>query len=96
MEKLKGPDPARRDLVYRWLNGYIGELKEGLTTEQMQIAFLTEQIYQYRVNVCNRAHLDFEDKDMEAIINTFERLNRLCAELMYNHGWIDGALTVQE
>lgn len=96
MEKRKGPDPIRRDLVYRWLNGFIGKEKDSLTDEQMQIAFLAEQIYQRRLNLQKRVNLDFEDRDMEAIIDTYERLNRLCAEFMYDQGWLDGTLTAQE
>ncbi len=30
---------------------------------------------------------------MEAIIKTYEQLNRLCADLMYNQGWFDAANT---
>jgi len=97
MVEERMPDPVRRDLVYRWLNGFIGmEGKERLTSEQMQIAFLTEQIYQYRLNLCKRKNVDFEDRDLEAIINTFEALNQLCANLMYDRGWFDATLTAQE
>lgn len=98
MEERKGPDPVRRDLVYRWLNGYIGREREkdSLTDEQMQIAFLAEQIYQRRLNLHTRVNLNFEDRDMEAIIDAYERLNRLCADFMYNQGWLDGTLAAQE
>lgn len=96
MAAKKVPDPARRDQVYRFLNGFIGGEQGQQTREQMQIAFLTEQIYQYRLNLCECVGLEFENKDMEAIIDAYEKMNRLIGDLMYDHGWLDATLTKQE
>lgn len=88
MEAEKAPDPQRRDLVYRLLNGFIGSEADEtqISRARMPIDFLVEIIYQHRLNLCGRAHLEFEDKDLEAIIAAYEQLNRLCAELMYDQG----------
>jgi len=40
--------------------------------------------------------VDFEGKDIEAIVDTYEHLNRLCVDFMYNQGWLDGVLMAQE
>lgn len=91
MKLVKRPDPQRRDLAYRLLNGFIEV--EDITTQRLdgfkQIAFLEEKIYQHRFKLSNRAGLEFEDEDLEAIVDTYEKLNRLCAELMYDQGWHD-------
>lgn len=96
MDKPKMPDPVRRDLVYRSLNGFIDERPGGQTREQMQLAFLTEQIYQRRLNLCERWGLEFENKDIEAIMDAYEMMNRLIGGLMYDHGWLDATLADQE
>lgn len=96
MKKPKGPDPVKRDLVYQFLNGFIDGEQERQTGEQMQIAFLTEQIYQRRLNLWERVGLEFENKDMEAIMDAYEKMNRLIGDFMYDHGWLDAALTNQE
>lgn len=96
MGEEKTPDPVRRDQAYRFLNGLLGGEQGRQTREQMQIAFLTEQIYQYRLNLCERAGLEFENRDMEAIVDAYEKMNRLIGALMYDHGWLDAMLTKQE
>ena len=85
------PDPRRRELAYQLLNGFmeVDTEPKQLSKEEMQIAFIVERIYQHRVNLCTRGNLDFEDKDLEAIIIAYEQLNRLCACLMYDQGWHD-------
>lgn len=87
----KMPDPRRRELAYQLLNGFMeaeAEPKQ-LSREEMQIVFIVERIYQHRINLCTRGNLDFEDKDLEAIISAYEQLNRLFARLMYDQGWHD-------
>ncbi len=93
MELLKGPDPQRRDLAYRLLNGFV-EVEGGAVQRSGgndQIEFLVEKIYQHRVRLANRVNLDFEDHDLEEMIAAYEKLNRLCAGLMYNQGWYDAS-----
>lgn len=95
LEKGIAPDPNKRAPAYRMLNGLtdIGPLTGCILEEREQIDRLVNQIYQHRLRLCNRVHMDFEDRDMEAIIKTYEQLNRLCADLMYNQGWFDAANT---
>lgn len=95
MEKGIAPDPNKRAPAYRMLNGLtdIGPLTGCILEEREQIDRLVNQIDQHRLRLCNRVHMDFEDRDMEAIIKTYEQLNRLCADLMYNQGWFDAANT---
>ena len=91
MELVKGPNPTRRDLAYRLLNGFI-EVEEG-TVRRLngyeKVESLVEKIYQHRLRLVSRANLEFEDIDLEEIVTTYEKLNRLCADLMYNQGWYD-------
>lgn len=91
MKVVKGPDPQRRELAYCLLNGLIEAGDGGIQRSDgyKQIAFLVGKIYQHRFKLSNRAGLEFEDEDLEAIVATYEKLNRLCAELMYNQGWHD-------
>ena len=88
MKDGTAPDEGRKELAYRLLNGFVeadGELSRG----QMQIQFLVELIYQHRLNLCGKTGLDFEDRDLEAVIAAYERLGHLCAGLMYDQGWHD-------
>jgi len=91
MEQSAGPDPRRRDLAYRLLNGFVEIEIEGMRPlpKYVEIDSLTAKIYQHRIKLCARADLDFEDEDMEGIVSTYEQLNRLCADAMYNQGWHD-------
>lgn len=95
MERRKTPDPIKRDLTYKLLNGFVELEGEPPSSDTMKITFLAELIYQHRINLCKRTNLDFEDKDLEAIISTYETLNRLCSELMYNYGWHAGNRTYE-
>lgn len=91
MELVRGPDPKRRDLVYRLLNGFV-EVEGGAvqrSSGHSQIEALVEKIYRHRLRLANRANLEFEDDDLEEIVAAYEKLNRLCADLMYNQGWYD-------
>lgn len=96
MKTRKIPDPARRDAVYQWINSFSGKETDDMTKDQTQIAALAEEIYQHRLNLCSRGELDFEDQDIEAIVNLYEKLNRLCGSLMYDQGWLDGTLAARE
>ena len=91
MDKRELPESKRRALAYQLFNGFtdVDTAKGPLSKEQSQIAFIVERIYQHRINLCARGNLDFEDKDLEAIISAYEQLNRLCAYLMYDQGWYD-------
>lgn len=98
MDKKKSPDPVRRELAYDLLSGYLegGPHSEAVAEERAKVDALVDVIYQHRFRLCNRAGLDFEDRDLEAIVNTYEKLNRLYADLMYNQGWFDAALALQK
>lgn len=91
MEGKGWPDPVKRDLAYQRLNGFLesDSVKVQPLENSAQIGALVETIYQRRLGLCARAGLDFEDSDLEAIITAYEKLNRLCGELMYNQGWHD-------
>ncbi len=91
MEGSAGPDPRRRDLAYQLLNGFVEIEIEGMRplSKRAEIDLLTAKIYQHRIKLCARADLDFEDEDMEGIVSTYEQLNRLCADAMYDQGWHD-------
>lgn len=94
MVRRTGPDPVRQDLAYRLLNGFL-ELEGAGPASDQELLFLTEVIYQHRVNLCERAGLELEDRDLEAIVTAYERMNRRCAELMYNQGWYAGNRTYE-
>lgn len=97
MELLRGPDPKRRNLAYQLLNGFVEIETEEMqvSREHMRIEPLIETIYQSRLKLCARTGLDFEDDTLETIINTYEQLNRLLAERMYNQGWYDAKQVFQ-
>ena len=93
MKQIMGPNPARQNLAYQLLNGFI-ELELGKMPpphKRMEIDSLVAKIYRHRIKLCARAGLDFEDEDIEAIASTYEQLNRLCADFMYNQGWHDAS-----
>lgn len=94
MDKRKAPDPVRRDLAYDLLSGYLegGPPSEAVAEERAKVDALVDVIYQHRMRLCNRAGLDFEDKDLLEIVSAYDRLNQLIARLMYNQGWHDAAL----
>lgn len=97
MKSIVGPDPRRRDVAYRLLNGFL-ELEMGEvppSKERIQIDSLVARIYQHRIKLCTHADLDFEDEDLNEIVSIYEQLNRLCAELMYNQGWYDAKQAAQ-
>lgn len=98
MDKKKTPDPVRRDLAYDLLSGYLeGRPPSGaIGEERAKVDALADVIYQHRLKLCNRAGLDFEDRDLLEIVNAYDRMNRLIARLMYNQGWHDAALPAQK
>ena len=97
-EKKKAPDPARRDLAYDLLSGFseIGPPSEEINRERAKIDALVDVIYQHRLRLCNRAGLDFEDRDLLEIVNAYDRLNQLVGHFMYNQGWLDAAMAAQK
>lgn len=94
MDKKKAPDPVRREAAYDLLNGYLegGPPTEAIGEERAKVDALVDVIYQHRLRLCNRAGLDFEDKDLLELVSAYDRLNQLIARLMYNQGWHDAAL----
>lgn len=94
MDKKKAPDPVRREAAYDLLNGYLegGPPSEAIGEERAKVDALVDVIYQHRLRLCNRAGLDFEDKDLLELVSAYDRLNQLIARLMYNQGWHDAAL----
>lgn len=94
MGKKKAPDPVRREAAYDLLNGYLegGPPSEAIGEERAKVDALVDVIYQHRMRLCNRAGLDFEDKDLLELVSAYDRLNQLIARLMYNQGWHDAAL----
>lgn len=98
MEKKKAPDPVRRDLAYDLLSGYLegGPPSEAVAEEQATVDALVDAIYQHRLRLCNRAGLDFEDRDFLEIVSAYDRLNQFIARFMYNQGWFDAALPADQ
>lgn len=92
-EERDGPDPVRRDVTYKVLNGFLEREGTEPSSDTMQLMFMAELIYQHRVNLCARTGLDFEDQELEAIVSTYEKMNRMCAEMMYDSGWHAGNRT---
>ena len=94
MDKQRMPDPVRREVAYDLLSGYLegGPHSELVAEERAKVDALVDVIYQHRMRLCNRAGLDFEDKDLLEIVSAYDRLNQLIARLMYNQGWYDAAL----
>lgn len=97
MDEKKAPDPVRRDLAYDLLSGYLegGPASEGIGEERAKVDALVNVIYRHRLKLCNRAGLDFEDKDLLEIISAYDRLNQLVGNFMYDQGWLDATLTQQ-
>lgn len=83
----KGPSQGKRDLAYQMLNGDLHLADARLAALRPQLDALVDEIYRHRVELCGRTGLDFEDADLEGIVSAYERLNRLCADGMYDQGW---------
>lgn len=83
----KGPSQGRRDLAYQILSGELHLEDARLAALRPQLDALVDEIYQHRMKLCDRTGLDFEDADLEGIVSAYERLNRLCADGMYDQGW---------
>lgn len=83
----KGPSRERRELAYQMLNGELHLEDARLSALRPQLDALVDEIYRHRVKLCARAGLAFEDADLEKIVSAYERLNRLCADGMYDQGW---------
>ncbi len=98
MEERKGPDPVRRELAYNLLSGYLegNPPSEAVAGERAKVDALVDVIYQRRMRLCNRAGLEFEDKDLLELVSAYDRLNQLVGNFMYNQGWFDAALAKQE
>lgn len=98
MDKRKVPDPARRDLAYDLLSGYLeGRPPSGaIGGERAKVDALADVIYQHRLKLCNRAGLDFEDRDLLEIVNAYDRLNQFVGHFMYDQGWFDATLTADK
>ena len=92
------PDHQRMDLVFELLHGFIeaDPPREVLVEERKEIDALVDRVYRHRLRLCNRAGLDFEDRDMVGIIDAYEQMNSLVARLMYEQGHLDGRLSVQK
>ena len=98
MSEKKTPDTARMDLVFELLHGFIESdpPRDVLVEERKEINALVDKIYCHRLKLCNRAGLDFEDRDIAGIIDAYEQMNHLVARLMYEQGHLDGSLSTQE
>lgn len=96
MDKKKAQDPVRWEAAYDLLSGYLegGSPSEAVAEERAKVDALVDAIYQYRMRLCNRAGLDFEDRDLLELVGAYDRLNQLIARLMYNQGRHDAALPV--
>lgn len=88
----------RRDLAYDLLSGYLegGPPSEAVAEERATVDALVDAIYQHRLRLCNRAGLDFEDRDLLEIVSAYDRLNQLVGHFMYNQGWLDAALATDK
>ena len=88
----------RRQLFFEILHGYIesdpptGELRK----VREQVDGIVDVIYRHRLRLCNRAGLDFEDRDLVGIVNAYDRLNSVVGILMYEQGKLEGELTAQK
>lgn len=98
MDQKKAPDPVRRELAYDLLSGYLegGPPSEALAGERAKLDTQVDTIYRHRLRLCNRAGLDFEDKDLLELVNAYDRLNQLVGNFMYDQGWLDAMLTADK
>lgn len=98
MSENETANQERMQLVFEILHGYIesdpptGELRK----VREQIDEILDVIYRHRLRLCSRAGLDFEDRDLEGIVNAYDRLNNVVAILMYEQGKLEGELTAQK
>lgn len=98
MSENETANQERMQLVFETLHGYIesdpptGELRK----VREQIDEILDVIYRHRLRLCSRAGLDFEDRDLEGIVNAYDRLNNVVAILMYEQGKLEGELTAQK
>lgn len=98
MDKKKTPDSVKRALAYELLSGYLegGPPSEAIGEERAKLDALVDTIYQHRLRLCSRAGLDFEDKDLEGIVDAYEQMNRLVARLMYEQGQLNRMPSTQK
>lgn len=79
-------------LIYELFNGFMEV--EPPTGELLKVRDdvdeIVDMIYQHRMRLCNRAGLDFEDRDLEGIISGYDQLNAVLARLMYQMGRLKG------
>lgn len=85
-------EPGESDLIYELFNGYMEV--EPPTGELLKVRDdvdeIVDMIYQHRMRLCNRAGLDFEDRDLEGIVSGYDQLNAVLARLMYQMGRLKG------
>lgn len=98
MAKIWSSDDEKRDLIYSLLNGFmeVGPPLKAIEAERANIDALVDVIYQHRLRLCNRAGLDFEDRDLVGIVNAYDQLNSLVARFMYQQGKLDAKQSAQE
>lgn len=91
-------DDRKSDLIFEVLHGFLeGAPPTGeLLSIRKQIDEQVDVIYQHRMRLCNRAGLDFEDRDLEGIVSGYDRLNALLARLMYQMGKLEGEQSTQK
>lgn len=85
-------EPGESDLIYELFNGYLeaGPPTGELLKARNEVDEIVDMIYQHRMRLCNRAGLDFEDRDLEGIVSGYDQLNAVLARLMYQMGRLEG------
>lgn len=88
-------DGARWEFIYNQINGMnepdVCEWVRDESSMEGALGPLTEQIYNARTRLCERAGLDPDtDTDVKLLISGFEELSRVCGKLMYQYGYQDG------
>ena len=98
MAKIWSSDDEKRDMIYSLLNGFmeVGPPLKAVEEKRAEIDALVDVIYRHRLRLCNRAGLDFEDRDLEGIVSAYDQLNGLVAHFMYKQGQMDAERSAQE
>ena len=91
-----------KELIYDKINGFLadgiifmseGSLIEDEFAEGKECCVLYESVYQAKQNLCRRLEED-ENRDIETILDSMEKIARLTAMKMYDYGRCEGGIEI--
>lgn len=88
----------RWEFIYNQINGLnepdVCQWVRDESSMDGELGPVVAQAYQARNRLCERAGLDPDnDPDIALMMDSFEKISRICGKLMYRYGLQDGART---